>query len=94
MPHRGDGQLEIDNLPVERAQRAVTIGRRNCLSAGADSGGERTAANHSLIGSANSPTSIPKPICASCWRALQMRLINRVNELAPWVVADQPRAHR
>jgi transposase len=48
----GDGQLEIDNLPVERALRGVAIGRRNCLFAGADSGGERAAAIYSLIGTA------------------------------------------
>ncbi|BBU33331.1 hypothetical protein BTHE68_70650 (plasmid) [Burkholderia sp. THE68] len=47
-----DGQLEIDNLPVERALRGVAIGRRNYLFAGADSGGERAAAIYSLIGTA------------------------------------------
>jgi hypothetical protein len=48
----GDGQLEIDNLPVERALRGVAIGRRNYLFAGVDSGGERAAAIYSLVGTA------------------------------------------
>jgi transposase len=47
-----DGQLGIDNLPVERALRGVAIGRRNYLFAGADSGGERAAAIYSLVGTA------------------------------------------
>ncbi len=47
-----DGQLEIDNLAVERALRGVAIGRRNYLFAGADSGGERAAVIYSLIGTA------------------------------------------
>jgi hypothetical protein len=46
-----DGAIEIDNS-AERALRGVAIGRRNYLFAGADSGGERAAAIHSLIGTA------------------------------------------
>lgn len=47
-----DGRVEIDNLIAERALRGVAIGKRNYLFAGADSGGERAAAMHSLIGTA------------------------------------------
>ena len=47
-----DGAIEIDNSAVERALRGVAIGRRNSLSAGADSGGESAAAIYSLIGTA------------------------------------------
>jgi transposase len=42
-----DGRLEIDNNTVERALRAVAIGQKNYLFAGADSGGERAAAMYS-----------------------------------------------
>ena len=48
----GDGLLEIDNNSAERVLRAVALGRKNYLFAGSDSGGERGAAIHSLIGSA------------------------------------------
>jgi transposase len=39
-------------LAAERALRGIAIGRRNYLSAGADSGGERAASIYSLIGTA------------------------------------------
>ena len=47
-----DGQLEINNSAAERALRAVSIGRKNYLFFGADSGGERAASFYSLIGTA------------------------------------------
>lgn len=47
-----DGLLEIDNSTAERALRAVSIGRKNYLFFGADSGGERAASFYSLIGTA------------------------------------------
>jgi hypothetical protein len=47
-----DGQLEIDNSAAERVLRAVSIGRKNYLFFGADSGGARAASFYSLIGSA------------------------------------------
>ncbi len=46
-----DGQLEIDNNAAERALRAIALGRKNYLFARSDTGGERTAAIYSLIGS-------------------------------------------
>lgn len=45
-----DGLIEIDNSATERALRDVAIGRRNCLFAGADSGGDLTGAIYSLLG--------------------------------------------
>ena len=47
-----DGRIEIDNDAAERSLRAVLLGRKNCLFAGSDAGGERAAAIYSLIGSA------------------------------------------
>ena len=47
-----DGRVEIDNNAAERALRAVALGRKNYLFAGADCGGERAAAIYSLIGTA------------------------------------------
>lgn len=45
-----DGQLKIDNNPVERSIRPVAIGRKNYLFAGSDKGAERLAVIYSLIG--------------------------------------------
>ncbi|WP_147299705.1 IS66 family transposase, partial [Cupriavidus taiwanensis] len=84
-----DGRLEIDNLPVERALRGVAIGRRNYLFAGADSGEERAAAIYSLIGTAElngvDPEAYPRFVLAR----IADHPINRVDELTPWVVAEQ-----
>lgn len=54
MPSRyiDDGRIEMDNSAAERALRTVALGRKNYLFAGADGGGERTAAIYSLLGSA------------------------------------------
>ena len=87
-----DGQLEIDNLPVERVAR-VAIGRRNYLFAGADSGGERAAAIYSIIGTGKLTDVDPE----ACLRFVPARIadhaINRLDELMPWVVTDQFRAN-
>jgi len=47
-----NGVIEIDNSAAERALRAIVIGRRNYVFAGADSGGDRSTAIYSLIGTA------------------------------------------
>ncbi len=53
-----DGTLEIDNNIAENALRCVSLGRKNFLFAGSDSGGERAAAMYSLIGTCASTTLI------------------------------------
>jgi transposase len=44
-----DGRVDLDTNPVERAIRPVTLGRKNHLFAGSDSGGTRWATVSSLI---------------------------------------------
>jgi transposase len=79
-----DGQLEIDNLPVERALRGVAIGRRNYLFAGADSGGERAAAIYSLVGTAKLNGIDPEVYLRFVLGRIADHPINRVEELLPW----------
>ncbi|MFM0478880.1 IS66 family transposase, partial [Paraburkholderia strydomiana] len=86
-----DGQLEIDNLPVERALRGVAIGRRNYLFAGADSGGERAATIYSLVGTAKLNGIDPEAYLRYVLARIADHAINRIDELTPWVVADQLR---
>lgn len=86
-----DGQLEIDNLPVERALRGVAIGRRNYLFAGADSGGERAAAIYSLIGTAKLNGIDPEAYLRFVLARIADHAINRVDQLMPWAIADQLR---
>lgn len=47
-----NGIAEIDNNIVENALRVVSLGRKNFLFMGADSGGDRAAAMYSLTGQA------------------------------------------
>lgn len=64
----------------------------NYLFAGADSGGERAAAIYSLVGTARlngiDPEAYLRYVLA---RIAADHAINRIDELAPWVVADQLR---
>ena len=78
-----DGQLEIDNLPVERALRGVAIGRRNYLFVGADSGGERAAAIYSLIGTAKLNGVDPEAYLCFVLARIPDHAVNRVDELLP-----------
>jgi hypothetical protein len=82
-------RLYIDNLPVERALRGIAIGRRNYLFAGADSGGERTAAIYSLIGTAKLDGIDPEAYLRFVLARIPDHAINRVVELMPWLVAEQ-----
>ncbi|RKP43488.1 IS66 family transposase [Pararobbsia silviterrae] len=87
-----DGRIEIDNTPVERALRGVAIGRRNYLFAGADSGGERAAAIYSLVGTCKLNDIDPEAYLRFVLARIADHAINHVEELTPWVVAEQLRA--
>jgi len=71
----------------------MTIGRRNYLFAGADSGGERAAVIYSLIGTAKLNDVDPEAYLRFVLARIAYHAINRVDELMPWVVADQLRAN-
>jgi transposase len=79
-----DGRLEIDNNAAERALRAVALGRKNYLFAGADSGGERAAMMYSLIGSAKLNGIDPEAYLRDMLTRIADHPINRIAELLPW----------
>jgi transposase len=85
--YRDDGRIEIDNNAAERALRAVALGRKNYLFAGADSGGERAAAIYSLIGTAKLNDLDPHAYLRFVLERIAQHPINRVHELLPWNVA-------
>jgi len=45
----GDGRIDLDTNPVERAIRPVALGRKNALFAGSDGGAQRWTAIASLV---------------------------------------------
>ena len=87
--YRDDGQIEIDNNAAERALRAVALGRKNYLFAGADCGGERAAAIYSLIGTAKLNGIDPEGYLRYVLTNIAEHPINRIDELLPWNLAAQ-----
>jgi hypothetical protein len=79
-----DGAIEIDNSTAERALRGVTIGRRNYLFAGADSGGERAAAIYSLIGTAKLNGVNPEAWLRHVLTHIADHPMNHVDDFPPW----------
>ena len=84
MRYCDDGGLEIDNNAAERALRAVSIGRKNYLFAGSDSGGERAAAIYSSIGTAKLNGCDPEAYLRAVLTRIADHPVNRIAELLPW----------
>jgi len=81
----GDGHIELDTNPVERAIRPVALGRKNHLFAGSDGGGVRWAIVCSLIETCKlngvEPYAYLKDVLT---RMVHGHLVNRLDELLPW----------
>jgi hypothetical protein len=86
--YRDDGRIELDNNAAERALRAVALGRKNYLFAGADCGGERAAAAYSLIGTAKLNDVDPESYLRYVLTHIADYPINRIEQLLPWNSAN------
>jgi transposase len=89
-----DGRVEIDNNAVERELRAVALGRKNYLFAGADCGGERAAAIYSLIGTAKLNGLDPEAYLRLVLDRIAEHPSHRIEELLPWNVRHELAARR
>jgi transposase len=68
--------------------RAIALGRKNHLFAGADTGGERAAGIYSLIGSAKLNNLDPEACLRHVLERIAEHPINRIDEFLPWKVAE------
>jgi hypothetical protein len=80
-----DGRLEADNNIAENAMRAIAVGRKNYLFAGADTGGDRAAAIYTIVQTARlngvNPEAYRKDILTKIADGHPM---NKLSELMPW----------
>jgi len=83
-----------DNNAAERELRAVALGRKNYLFAGADCGGERAAAIYSLIGASKLNGLDPEAYLRLVLDRVAEHPITRIEELLPWKVAQELAAQR
>ncbi len=81
----GDGRIELDNNPVERAIRPVALGRKNHLFAGSDGGAERWAIICSLIATAKLNDVEPFTYLGDIrQRMVDVYPVIRLDDLLPW----------
>lgn len=69
--------------------RTVALGRKNCLFAGSDAGGERAAALYSLIGTAKLNGINPEAYLRNVLTRIVDHPINSVDKLLPWNLAAE-----
>lgn len=79
-----DGRLEISNNAAENAVRPITLGRKNWLFAGSDSGGERAAIMLTLLRTAKLNGVEPEAWLRDVLGRIGPHPINRLDELLPW----------
>jgi transposase len=79
-----DGRLEMTNNAAERAIRPLTLGRKNWLFAGADSGGVRAALMNTIIQTARLNDLDPEAYLRDVIGRIADHPINRIDELLPW----------
>ncbi|NDL66089.1 IS66 family transposase [Enterobacteriales bacterium SAP-6] len=78
------GWAEIDNNIAENALRVVSLGRKNYLFMGSDSGGERAALMYTLIGSCKLNGVEPEAYLRHVLAIIADHPINKIKDLLPW----------
>jgi transposase len=78
-----NGQLNIDNNPVENSIRPVAIGRKNYLFAGSHEAAQRSAILYSLLGTCKLNGINPFIWLRETLRGIATHPINKIEELLP-----------
>jgi transposase len=84
-----DGNINIDNNPVERSLRAVALGRKNFMFCGSHDAARRAAMLYSLIGTCKLHHVNPNEWLLDVLRRLPSHPINRIDELLPHIWSKQ-----
>ncbi|MFT4466061.1 MAG: IS66 family transposase, partial [Sodalis sp. (in: enterobacteria)] len=82
--YAGDGWAEIDNNIAENALRVISLGRKNYLFFGSDSGGDRAVLMYTLIGSCKLNGVEPETYLRHVLAIIADHPINKIKELLPW----------
>ena len=81
----GDGRVELDTNPVERAMRPIALNRKNALFAGSDEGARHWAVLATLVENCKlhdvNPTAYLTDVLT---RLVNGHLQSRLGELTPW----------
>ena len=83
MIYTDDGNLNIDNNPVENSIRPVALGRKNYLFAGSHQAAKRSGMLYSLLGTCKMHGLEPNTWLKEVLLKIPAHPINRIKELLP-----------
>ena len=79
-----DGRICLSNNAAERALRGIALGRKSWLFAGSDRGGQRAAAQYSIVVTAKMNDVDPQAWLADVLDRIAEHPVQRLDELLPW----------
>ena len=79
-----DGMAKVDNNAAERAIRTVAMGRKNCMFAGSDSGGETAGTMYTIIETAKANGLNPWEYLRVVLDQIQDHNSQKIADLLPW----------
>jgi transposase len=86
-----NGQLEIDNNPIENVIRPVAVGRKNYLFAGSHDSAQRAAVAYTILAACKTANINPLKYLADILQKLPTRNVHDVEDLMPSKWAENNR---